>query len=479
VTQIGGSDVDGALYSVGSDYAILSVPEAHQPGWDPIEADSSGRTYLTGLTRSTDWPTAGGPFQSALAGSDDAFVAILDPSGGALLESTYLGGSSNEFGGRDIAVDAHGSVWMAGMSARDGAPGSVDFPEVNAPSGSTCDGTLQATLVSFSGPHDLSSLTGSMCFGGAGGNDWAAQVIPGPRRFEATVSGGSTDGFAPVPDGALPFGGGGSEDGLVVGVAFPPSDPCTMAPTVAGLVGTVGDDVIHGTNGPDVIYGMGGNDVVCAKKGDDNVYTLGGDDLIGLGPGHDFADAGDGHNYVMGGTGVDDIRSGSGNDTLDGGTATSTLDAGEGNNWVYGSDGKDTIECGSGNDVVRMRGGTNVLNDAGGTNTVFGGPNKDTVITGSGDDTIDVGHGDNTVYAGEGENRVVGGDGRDQIDTGDGHDYIDAGGGRNRVYAHGGDDYITVTPDALVSDRDRLDGGAGSDTCLGGVVPPDTLVECE
>jgi hypothetical protein len=65
-------------------------------GWDigyAIAVDSSGSVYVAGETSSTDFPTRN-PFQAAKAGSEDAFVARLDPSDAeSLLDSSYLGGS--------------------------------------------------------------------------------------------------------------------------------------------------------------------------------------------------------------------------------------------------------------------------------------------------------------------------------------------------------------------------------------------------
>ena len=61
-----------------------------------IAVDSTGSAYVTGLTFSTDFPTANA-FQGKHSGGGafghDAFVAKLSPTGSALVYSTYLGGS--------------------------------------------------------------------------------------------------------------------------------------------------------------------------------------------------------------------------------------------------------------------------------------------------------------------------------------------------------------------------------------------------
>jgi len=85
-----------------------------------IAVDSSGNAYVTGWTRSNDFPLAR-PFQATHAGDDsDVFVTKLNASGG-LVYSTYLGGSSFDFG-RGIAVDSSGNAYVTGDTDSD------DFP---------------------------------------------------------------------------------------------------------------------------------------------------------------------------------------------------------------------------------------------------------------------------------------------------------------------------------------------------------------
>src|SRR5262249_9387956 len=69
-----------------------------------IAVDGIGDAYVTGYTQSSDFPTSIGAFQTALGGGNDAFVSELDPTGGALLYSTYLGGGADDYGA-SIAVD--------------------------------------------------------------------------------------------------------------------------------------------------------------------------------------------------------------------------------------------------------------------------------------------------------------------------------------------------------------------------------------
>src|ERR1019366_5555384 len=55
-----------------------------------IAVDSSGNAYVTGSTNSNNFPTMN-PLQPANGGNYPAFVAKINPSGSALVYSTYLG----------------------------------------------------------------------------------------------------------------------------------------------------------------------------------------------------------------------------------------------------------------------------------------------------------------------------------------------------------------------------------------------------
>jgi uncharacterized repeat protein (TIGR01451 family) len=81
-----------------------------------IAVDATGNAYVTGLTNSADFPTTPGAFQTALSGALDAFVTKLNPTGTALVYSTYLGGPSIANG---IAVDSAGNAYVTGLAGKD------------------------------------------------------------------------------------------------------------------------------------------------------------------------------------------------------------------------------------------------------------------------------------------------------------------------------------------------------------------------
>jgi len=76
-----------------------------------LARDGAGNVYLTGTTRSTDFPATAGADRN-IHGSADVFVTKLSPVG-AVLYSTYLGGPCEDYG-RAIAVDGAGNAYVTG-----------------------------------------------------------------------------------------------------------------------------------------------------------------------------------------------------------------------------------------------------------------------------------------------------------------------------------------------------------------------------
>jgi hypothetical protein len=97
-----------------------------------VAVDASGNIYVAGATTSSDFPTTVGVVQSSLNGGNDVFVTKLDPNGGALVYSTYLGGSGDEQA-THIAIDSAGNSYVTGVT------GSTNFP--------TTLGALQTSLL--------------------------------------------------------------------------------------------------------------------------------------------------------------------------------------------------------------------------------------------------------------------------------------------------------------------------------------------
>jgi len=92
-------------------------------GGNGIAVDSLGNVYVTGSAGSFDFPMMGA-IQGTWGGSGDAFLTKLNSSGSALVYSTYLGGSSSDYG-TAVAIDPAGNAYIVGVTF------STNFPTAN------------------------------------------------------------------------------------------------------------------------------------------------------------------------------------------------------------------------------------------------------------------------------------------------------------------------------------------------------------
>jgi hypothetical protein len=86
-----------------------------------IAVDGAGSAYVTGYTRSSDFPTTAGAFDTSHNGDRDAFVVKVNAGGTGLAYATFLGGSGPDYG-QAIAVDGAGNAYVTGYT------GSYSFP---------------------------------------------------------------------------------------------------------------------------------------------------------------------------------------------------------------------------------------------------------------------------------------------------------------------------------------------------------------
>jgi len=112
-----------------------------------LAVDAAGDIYVTGMTRSYDFPVTEGAYQSQYAGSGgnaceaagDAFVTKIDPSGSGLVYSTYLGGRLDDLGSA-VAIDAAGNAYVTGYTL------SLNFP--------VTEGAYQTSFHGSGGQHN-------------------------------------------------------------------------------------------------------------------------------------------------------------------------------------------------------------------------------------------------------------------------------------------------------------------------------------
>lgn len=120
-----------------------------------IVADGTGAAYISGDTRSSDFPTRHA-LDKTLSGDSDAFLAKLPPAGGELVFSTYLGGTDADYL-FDIVLDRLGFIYLTGGTS------SPDFPRKNA-FRSKLRGRMDAFLTKLT--PDGQAIVYSTLFGG-------------------------------------------------------------------------------------------------------------------------------------------------------------------------------------------------------------------------------------------------------------------------------------------------------------------------
>ncbi len=107
-----------------------------------IAVDPSGNAYITGGTNYTDMPVVNA-YQSSLKGTENAFVAKLNPNGTLpALFLTYLGGNGTDIGA-SIAADSAGNAYVTGSTT------STTFPVVTATGGTLYQGAFAGTTDAF------------------------------------------------------------------------------------------------------------------------------------------------------------------------------------------------------------------------------------------------------------------------------------------------------------------------------------------
>lgn len=167
-----------------------------------MAVDGPGNAYVTGSTSSASFPGVGpGSLQPVNAGGTDGFVTQIDPSGTAILYSTFLGGSGGEFPS-GIAIDGAGHAYVQGSTS------SVTFPGV--------------------GPGSLQPVPG-----GGGIDSFVAKLAPGGTAIVfATFLGGS--GFEGNGGIGVDAAGAVYVTGFTTSAVFPGIGPGSILSTHSG-----------------------------------------------------------------------------------------------------------------------------------------------------------------------------------------------------------------------------------------------------
>ncbi|MDP8236480.1 MAG: SBBP repeat-containing protein [Candidatus Erginobacter occultus] len=219
-TYLGGNDRDDAFgISVGAD----------------------GRTYVTGKTDSTDFPTAN-PYQASRKTFDDAFVTAFSSSGSALFYSTYLGSGGTDVG-NGIVLESDGTASITGYTTYS------DFPTVN-PYQAVSGGSYDVFITSLA--PSGSTLTYSTYLGGSDRDRGQGLAIGTDGAISIT---GYTQSYDfPTVNSYQSAYGGGNDDGIVA--AFSSSGSTLIYSTyLGGTQKDYGEGISLGSDGAAYVSG--------------------------------------------------------------------------------------------------------------------------------------------------------------------------------------------------------------------------------
>ncbi len=197
-----------------------------------IDYDGDGNIYVVGETRSADYPTTGGAYDTALGGGRDVFIASFDNKLTTRNFSTYLGGTANDTGS-DFYVEPNGRLLITGKT-RNGT-----FPVTGGAIDTTHNGNFDIFMALFNG--DTQSVEYATFLGGSGGDSGEAIF----RDEERSVYIAGTTSSADYPTTALAFDTthNGSDD-----IAITKIDATLQTILYSSYLGGTGDDTSDNSN---------------------------------------------------------------------------------------------------------------------------------------------------------------------------------------------------------------------------------------
>jgi uncharacterized protein (TIGR03437 family) len=210
-----------------------------------IAVDSVGRAYVTGTTYSSDFPTTPGAFQR-MAKSNDAFVAKLNTEGTGLVYATLVGGDLGDSASR-IAVDDVGNAYLAGGTK------SENFPTTSAAFQKRKGAGTSEDAFVFKLNPDGSGLVYSTYLGGSGPEGAYDMTID--TRGNVYVTGITYSADFPVTPSALQKTYGGNGDAFVATLGADGS-ALLYATYLGGARGDSGGGITVGPGGEAYVTGV-------------------------------------------------------------------------------------------------------------------------------------------------------------------------------------------------------------------------------
>jgi hypothetical protein len=228
--SFGGTGFDGFVVKLSPDGSqVVYSKFLGGSGFDVamgLAVNPAGGVYVVGHTTSTDFPLVHA-FQTERQGDSDVWIAQLDTAG-ALVYSTYYGGSSFE-NGMAIAAGPTGAIYITGSTGSLDLPAATGFQQAHG--GGSGDGFVVKINPDGSGPVYATYLGGS-------GEEFvsAIAVDAGDRAY---IAGGTGSLDFPIA-AAVQAAHGGGNDGFLTKLS--PDGAALIVSTYLG--GFDGDTVI-------------------------------------------------------------------------------------------------------------------------------------------------------------------------------------------------------------------------------------------
>ena len=159
-----------------------------------LAVDSSGNAFVAGRTQSTNYPTTAGAFDTSANGGEEVFVTKLNPTGSALVYSTYLGGSGSDQS-RALSIDVAGNAFIVGNTS------SSSFPTTAGAFDTSINGSTDAFVTQLNAAG--SALIYSTFLGGSSGETGLAIAVD--TSGDAVVTGYTSPGTPNFPTTAGAF----------------------------------------------------------------------------------------------------------------------------------------------------------------------------------------------------------------------------------------------------------------------------------
>jgi len=213
-----------------------------------IALDGTGNIYVSGMTRSTNFPIANAFQSSHGGGSDfwDAYITKLDPTGSTLIYSTYLGGNGDEYC-YGLAVDGNGSAYISGVTW------SGNLPTVNPFQSSHGGGSEDAFVTKFSPAG--SALVYSTYLGG--NSSERSQAMTVDTAGNAYVTGYTYSANFPTLNPFQPAKAGTAEDAYIT--KFSPIGVLIYSSFLGGDGPEISDAVAVDSSGNAYLTGLTGS----------------------------------------------------------------------------------------------------------------------------------------------------------------------------------------------------------------------------